>query len=338
MRQIVCMEPQQLVLANVSEPQRKPGEALVRIRRIGICGTDIHAYRGEQPFFTYPRVLGHELAGVIEAIDDDDPSMLHVGDQVSIIPYLHCGTCLACRRGKTNCCSQMRVMGVHVDGGMGEWLCVPTGQLVATAGLSLEQSALIEALAIGAHAVGRAEITSGDTVLVVGAGPIGLGVMAFAKHRGAQVIAMDLNERRLQVCRDWARVDVALDARDRPQDQLAAWTAGEFPVCVFDATGHPGSMAASVQRVAHGGTLVYVGLVQGDVCFPDGEFHKRELTLMGSRNATREDFEQVRAAVAGGIIDVEGYVTHRVGLDEVASNFESLTAADAHLIKAVIEL
>jgi 2-desacetyl-2-hydroxyethyl bacteriochlorophyllide A dehydrogenase len=338
MRRVVCLEPEQLVMTDVPEPRREQGEALVRIRRIGICGTDIHAYHGRQPFFTYPRVLGHELAGVVEAIDDGDESGLQVGDQVAIIPYLHCGRCSACRAGKTNCCAQMRVMGVHVDGGMADWVCVPTTQLVSTPGLTLEQSALLEALAIGAHAVRRSGIRQGETVLVVGAGPIGLGVMAFAKRRGARVIAMDLNQSRLQVCRDWAHVDELIVAHDRPDERLAVWTGGEFPSTVFDATGSNASMAVSVERVAHGGTVVFVGLVQGDVCIRDAEFHKRELTLLGSRNATREDFATVQKAVTTGAVDVAGYVTHRIGLDDAAKDFAELAQPSSQVIKAMIEV
>lgn len=337
MKQIVCMEPNRFAMTDVAFPSTKPGEALIRIQRIGICGTDIHAFLGNQPYFTYPRVLGHELSGTVEAFHGNVEG-ISIGDQVSVIPYLHCGKCIACRNGKTNCCTEMRVIGVHVDGGMGEYLAVPITHLIPTNGLSLDQSAVLEPLSIGAHAVRRSAIKKGDSVLVVGAGPIGLGVMAFAKRRGARVIAMDVNEDRLAFCRTWAKVDDTVDARHQPQAELARLTGGDFPQVVLDATGNAGSMSSSVQYVAHGGTLVYVGLVKGDVSFSDPEFHKRELTLMGSRNATIEDFAEVKNAVHEGFVDVFGYVTHHVGFDDLTGVFTDLTKPEAKVIKAVVEL
>lgn len=337
MKTIVCTEPNRFSLIEVPNPIRKPGEALVRIKRIGICGTDIHAFHGNQPYFTYPRVLGHELAGVIEDIDDTVDG-LAIGTQVAIIPYLHCGQCVACRGGKTNCCTKLRVLGVHMDGGMAEYLTIPTTNLLATGNLSLEQSAVLEPLSIGAHAVRRSNVGPDQTALVIGAGPIGLGVMAFAKQRGARVIAMDVNDDRLAACRHFAQVDATVNARNQPAVDLAELTNGDFPTVVFDATGSVASMSASVQYVAHGGTLVYVGLVKGDVTFSDPEFHKRELTLMSSRNATRADFAGVHAAVAEQVVDSNRYITHRVAFADLIGTFEQLTQPAAKVIKAVIEL
>lgn len=338
LKRIVCVEPNRFAMEDMPLPDVKPGEALVRIRRIGICGTDIHAFHGNQPYFTYPRVLGHELSGTIEALSQDDGLRIHVGDQVSIIPYLHCGKCVACRGGKTNCCTALQVIGVHADGGMAEFISIPTSHLIQTNGLSSEQSAVLEPLSIGAHAVRRSGVEAGETALVVGAGPIGLGVMAFAKRRGATVIAMDINEERLEFCRRWANVDATIDARNQPETELARLTNGDFPTVVFDATGNARSMSASVQYVAHGGTLVYVGLVKGDVYFSDPEFHKRELTIMSSRNATQEDFDLVRSAVEDRSIDVQRYVTHRVAFRDMIEVFEELTKPEAKVIKAIVEL
>lgn len=322
---------------NLPEPTMKSGEAVVRIRRIGICGTDMHAYQGNQPFFTYPRILGHELSGVIEQISDPTCGF-SPGDQVAIIPYMHCGACIACRHGKTNCCTSMRVLGVHVDGGMQERISVPITHLIRTEGLSLDQSAMLEPLAIGAHAVRRSKLSPGVTALVIGAGPIGLGVMAFAKYAGANVIAMDVNEERLAFCRSWAKVDHTVEALDRPQEQLEALTRGSYPTVVFDATGNTKSMEAAFRYVAHGGTLVYVGLVKDDISFNDSEFHKREMTLMGSRNATREDFNRVFEALQAGEIDIGRYVTHRAAFKDVVSKFEDWLNPASKVVKVMIEL
>jgi threonine dehydrogenase-like Zn-dependent dehydrogenase len=351
MKRITCQAPGRFVADDVPEPARRTGEVLVRIRRVGICGTDIHAFHGRQPYFTYPRVLGHELAGTIADIGDAEARAtgLRTGDAVSVIPYLHCGECAACRSGRTNCCARLQVLGVHTDGGMVEVLAVPTTQVFPAAGLTLDQAAVLEPLAIGAHAVRRSGIGPGQTALVVGAGPIGLGVMAFAKRRGARVIAMDISGDRLAAARAFGRADETVDAGALTngsdgsrtaglQAALADLTDGASPEVVFDATGNARSMADAVQYAAHGGTLVYVGLVNGDVPLSDPEFHKRELTLLSSRNATRDDFETVYGAVRDGFIDVSRYVTHRIAFDEVPEAFPAITRPEAGAIKALIEV
>jgi len=337
MKQIVCAQPGRLMTVDAPMPSAGPREAIIRIQCVGICGTDMHAYHGNQPYFTYPRVLGHELSGIIESFGMGDHDGFEVGDRVTVIPYLHCGRCGACRRGRTNCCVQMQVMGVHRDGGMAEFLAVPISHLMTIGKLGLEQGAVIEPLAIGEHAVSRAGIAAADTVAVVGAGPIGLGVMVMARRRGARVFAVDISEERLDFCRRWAKVEAVVDARQEPMEALAMLTDGEYPLFVFDATGNAKSMAASVQYAAHGGTLVYVGLVKGDVSLPDSEFHKRELSLLGSRNATGEDFAAVHSALEEGAIDVGQYVTHRIADHEVVAAFSGLTQPEAGVIKAVVE-
>lgn len=337
MRAIVCEQVDQLRLVEQEEPAPGPGTAIVRIRRIGICGTDLHAYKGNQPFFSYPRVLGHELAGVVEQADDPS-GRIKAGDQVSIVPYMHCGACIACRNGKTNCCTDMKVLGVHIDGGMRERIAVPVTHLLVTNELTLDQAAVLEPLSIGAHAVRRSGLEAGETALVIGSGPIGLGVMAFAKHRGARVIAMDIQEERLAFCRKWARADETVNARSGALEQLAALTDGELPTAVFDATGNARSMTDAFGYVAHGGRLVYVGLVKADLTFHDPDFHKRELTLMGSRNATLEDFAAVQAAVRAGSIDVDSFITHRAPFEDMIAHFDGWLKPESKVIKAMVEL
>lgn len=337
MRAIVCEQIDQLKLVEQEEPALQPGTAVVRIRRIGICGTDLHAYKGNQPFFTYPRVLGHELAGVVEQIDDSN-GIVRIGDQVSIIPYMHCGDCIACRNGKTNCCTDMKVLGVHSDGGMRELIVVPVTHLLVTNELTLDQAAVLEPLSIGAHAVRRAALQAGETVLVIGSGPIGLGVMAFAKHRGARVIAMDIQDERLAFCKQWAKVDETVNALHGAKERIVELTGGEYPTVVFDATGNARSMTDAFGFVAHGGRLVYVGLVKAELSFNDPEFHKREMTLMGSRNATIEDFAAVQEAVRSGSIDVDSFITHRVPFAEMINHFDSWLKPESKVIKAMVEL
>ncbi|MFB5285026.1 zinc-binding alcohol dehydrogenase family protein [Peribacillus sp. Hz7] len=337
MKSIVCEQPKQFKMIEMERPVPNAEEALIRVRRIGICGTDIHAYGGNQPFFSYPRILGHELSGYIESIPENALG-LEVGNQISIIPYMECGECIACKNKKTNCCTNMKVLGVHIEGGMSEWITVPYNHLVKTEGLTLDQSAMIEPLSIGAHAVRRAAIQEGEFALVIGAGPIGLGVMAFAKEQGAKVIAMDVNDERLAFASKWANVDYTVNALNHPLEKLAELTNGDMPTVVFDATGNAKSMMNAFEFPAHGGRLIYVGLVKSDISFNDPDFHSKELTLMGSRNATREDFDYVVNTVKNGVVDLDLYITHRTHLDDMIQQFEGWLTPEAKVIKAIVEI
>ncbi|MGO4272595.1 zinc-binding alcohol dehydrogenase family protein [Paenibacillus sp. TAF58] len=339
MKGIVCEQVEMFRMSEaLPEPELTEGHAIIGIRRIGICGTDYHAFKGNQPFFQYPRILGHELSGVIEHIGNNVEG-LAVGDRVAIIPYMHCGKCIACRRGKTNCCTNMQVLGVHRDGGMRERISIPISHIIKANDLTLDEAAIVEPLAIGAHAVRRAEVSESDTVLVIGSGPIGLGVMAFAKNAGARVIAMDINEERLAFCRSWAKVDETIHALESDVKQsLSEMTNGDFPVAVFDATGNATSMAKSFELVAHGGKLIFVGLVKGDIAFSDPEFHKRELTLMGSRNATVSDFNHVMNVLRNSVVDISQFITHRVAFDGMIDSFEKWLMPESKVIKAIVEV
>jgi 2-desacetyl-2-hydroxyethyl bacteriochlorophyllide A dehydrogenase len=336
MRQIILEEPFRFTLREVEDPVRGAGEALVRVRRIGICGTDLHAFRGRQPYFSYPRVLGHELSVEVMEIGENAAG-LKAGDACVPLPYLSCGTCVACRRGKTNCCVRMRVLGVHQDGGMQEYLSLPADLLIRADGLSLEQMALVENQAIGAHAVRRAAIEPGEYALVVGAGPIGLGVIQFAKAAGAEVIAMDIDEGRLRFCQEQLGVEQIIDARGDAIAHLEEITSGELPTVVFDATGNPQSMMNAFRYMAHGGRYVLVSLVEADITFYDPDFHRRETTLLSSRNATRQDFENVIHAMQTGLIRTDPLVTHRVPLEEMIGEFESWLKPETRVVKAMVE-
>jgi len=305
---------------------------------VGVCGTDLHAFAGRQPYFSYPRILGHEL-GVEVAAVGGDVTNVRPGDRCAVEPYLNCGTCIACRRGKPNCCAELRVLGVHVDGGMREQLVVPARKLHASAVLAPEQLALVETLGIGCHAVARARHQRGETALVVGAGPIGLAVMQFATEAGAHVIALDVNPARLEFCRRQLGVPDALDgAAGPPIDALRRLTRGDLPTAVFDATGDPRSMESSFEFPAPGGRLVLVGLHPGSVSFSDPHFHRRELTLIASRNALPGDFARIIRLVEDGRIDTAPWVTHRAPLAEVPLRFPAWARPGSGVVKAMVEV
>jgi 2-desacetyl-2-hydroxyethyl bacteriochlorophyllide A dehydrogenase len=337
MKTLVCTSPGQLEYSRGEAPALTPGQAIIRIRRIGVCGTDLHAFEGTQPYFTYPRILGHELAG--ELVAADHAPGFQAGEAVTFIPYFSCGSCIACRSGKPNCCTSIQVCGVHADGGMAEFLSVPASALIHGEGLSFDELALIEPLAIGAHGIRRAGVQAGEFVLVIGAGPIGLGTMAFARIAGARVIALDINDARLQFCQNKLGVEHVLNARSPDvSGQLARITGGDMPTVVIDATGHLPAINNAFQYLAHGGRFVLIGLQKGDISFSHPEFHKREATLMSSRNATRADFEYVVACLKQGLVDPTVFITHRVAFDQVKEEFTSWLNPATGVVKAVIEL
>ncbi len=335
MKTLVCTTPGNLEYQNRDIPKLIAGNAILKIKRIGICGTDLHAFEGTQPFFNYPRILGHEISA--ELIECDGAPDFVVGEKVTIIPYFNCGKCIACRNGKPNCCVSMNVCGVHSDGGMGEYMSVPSSALVHSAGLSDDALALIEPLAIGAHCVRRADVKPGETVLVVGAGPIGLGTMEFARIAGGKVIALDINEHRLRFCSENLKVDHIINgATSNVLDELKQITNSDMPTVVIDATGSLKAINTSFQYLAHGGRYVLVGLQKGELHFSHPEFHKREATLMSSRNATREDFDQVISSMKSGRVQPTKYITHRVSFDQVKKEFVNWLRPESGVVKAMV--
>lgn len=337
MRAAILKKPGEFELREVERPTIREGQALVRVRYVGVCGTDLHAYEGVQPFFTFPRILGHEIAAEVVEIAGDANGWTR-GEACVVLPYLNCGTCIACWQGKTNCCATLETLGVHVDGGMREYITVPTGNLVKADGLTAGQMALVENQSIGAHAVRRAQLQEGEWALVVGMGPIGIGVIQFARLSGAKVIALDVDEGRLDFCRKTLGVEHTILVRSDPRPRLAELTNGDYPTAVFEATGNPGSMMAAFNYVAHGGRLILVSLVQADITFHDPDLHRRELTVMSSRNATRQDFERVIDAMRKEEVVTQPLNTHRVSLDGMSEQFPHWLKREAGVIKAIVEM
>jgi len=336
MQTLICSSPRHFQYSDTAIPVASKGETLLKIKRIGICGTDLHAYEGTQPFFNYPRILGHELSAEIVTTDAVG---FAVGESVTFIPYFNCGKCIACRMNKPNCCETINVCGVHSDGGMREYLIVPSYSLVHGEGLSFDELALVEPLAIGAHGVRRAAITEGEYALVIGAGPIGLGTMEFARIAGANVIAMDINDDRLEFCKEKLAINRTINpTKEDALEKLKEITHGDMPTIIIDATGNLGAINDGFKYISHGGRYVLIGLQKGDINFSHPEFHKRESTLMSSRNATRIDFERVIDCLKKGRINPSTYITHRVKFNAVKENFDSWLNPTTGVIKAMIEI
>ena len=337
MKTVILDQPFQFRLSDTEAPgEPAEGEALVRVHRVGICGSDIHAYRGRQPFFSYPRIIGHELG--VEVVEvAANARGIAVGDHCSVEPYMNCGHCIACRHGKSNCCTSLQVLGVHTDGGMREYIKVPIQKLHKSNSLSLDQLALVETLGIGSHAVDRAMLGLGEYALVIGAGPIGLSVIQFARLADVKLIVMDINDQRLAFAKQNFSVDYTVNANDNPLQRVSDITNGDLPTIVFDATGNAQSMMDAFQYVAHGGRLVYVGLVQSDLSFNDPFFHRREMTLYASRNALPSNFTRIIALMEAGRIDVKPWITHRASYSEMVERFPHWLEPSEGLIKGVVE-
>lgn len=330
MKTIVLQEPGRFLMTDTAEPDSPgPGEVLLGVRNVGICGTDLHAFRGRQPFFQYPRILGHELGVEVLATG---PGVDHVrpGDRCAVNPYLHCGACGACRRGKTNCCEKLRVIGVHTDGGMRERIVLPAAHVYPSQKLSLPQLALVETLGIGCHAVGRSAVTPGERTLVIGAGPIGLTVLEFLRVEGADLAILEISPaRRAFAAKMFPGV--------RFYESAEAVLAEELPTLVFDCTGNKDSMHGAFKLVANGGKLVLVGLFVGDVTFHDPEFHRREMTLLSSRNATPAEHRRIISLLEEGRIDTSAWISERAPLEAMIERFPAWLDPAAGIVKAVVD-
>lgn len=336
MRALVCRKPGELALEERPEPKRGEAEVLVGVSHVGICGTDFHIYEGKHPFLAYPRVMGHEFSGtVLEAAPGVD---LSPDQPVIVYPYLSCGRCIACRNGKANCCVAIEVLGVHRDGAMCEQILVPAANLLPAGGLSLVEAATVEFLAVGAHAVRRSMAVGGGRALVISAGPIGLGTALFARIANQQVTVMDVSAEKLAVAARQLGFLVIDGSKGGILAKISERTVGEGFDVVYDATGNSRSMQAAFAYVAHGGVMVMVSVVQDDITFSDPEFHKREMMLIGSRNATRADFERVVASISAGNIPIDQLVTHRTTLGDSPRDIATWAHQKSGLIKAMIDV
>lgn len=336
MKALICEEPGRLALISRPEPERGAGEVLVRIRHVGICGTDFHIFGGKHPFLEYPRVMGHELSGTVETAPEG--SGLNPGDPVYIVPYLACGDCQACRIGLSNACVNIRVLGVHTDGGMAERISVPVRNVVPAGDIALRDAAMIEFLAIGAHGVKRGAVTGRDRVLVTGTGPIGMSAVIFAKARGAHVTVMDMRQDRLAFARDRLGADAVLTADAGAEADARRLTGGDWFDVVIDATGAAAPIERGFGFLAHGARYVLLSVVRQNIAFSDPEFHKREATLIASRNAQPDDFAEVVAQMRAGRVPADALNTHRGALADGVALFQDWARPEAGVIKAILDL
>lgn len=338
MKAIILDRPGSLSLIEKEVPKLLNEEdALLKVLKIGVCGTDLHAFSGNQPFFTYPRILGHELA--VEVIEiGKNVKNVNVGDRCTVMPYRNPHPDQAVLRGKPNCGEHLTVLGVHEDGGMQQYFTYPAAQLFSFNKLDTDNLALIEPLAIGYHAVERAGMQKEDIVMVIGAGPIGIATAMFAQLSGARVIMMDINEDRLNFCCKNLKLPDKIIAREDSMEQIQTLLNGNCPTIILDATGNKNSMNQTFKYAASGGTIVFVGLFTGEVTFHDPLFHKKELTLKATRAALSKDFLHIGKLLEEGSIDPSFMITHRLAFESVPELFSTLTPPENQVMKAMIDM
>ncbi len=341
MKAIQLKEPRNFQPIDIDEPKSPgPEEVLVRVDRVGICGTDLGGYLGKMPFFSYPRIPGHELGVEILEIGEKVTNV-KVGDRCSVEPYINCQKCYSCRRGFTNCCRHHQTLGVMCDGGLTERILLPARKMHVANNLTAEQCALVETLAIGCHAVNRGNPQPQESVLIIGAGPIGLSAVEFAVLSGAKTIVMDMVESRLDFVREKMGVEhtILTKADGEEIKHLEGLTDGELADVVIDATGSNRSMAQALNYCAFKGRLVYVGITQANIELPHAPaLHRRELDILASRNALSSDFTRIIKLIEDGSIDTNPWITHRTSFDDMIGNFDQYTKPETGVIKAVVEV
>ena len=340
MKAIRLEKPEHFAAVNIDEPGKPgEGEALVEVHRVGICGTDVSGYLGKMPFFTYPVIPGHEL-GVQVLEVGEGVGNVQKGDHCSIEPYMNCGECYACKKGATNCCESLEVIGVHKNGGMCERFILPARKLHPSTKMTMEQLALVETLAIGCNCVNRSASKEGDKALVIGAGPIGMAAIEFLKVAKTEITVMDMNEKRLEFCKEKLGVDhtVIFKNDDTEVDRLREVNEGDLPVTVIDATGSHISMSNAFQYVSFTGQVLYVGITTQELSFKHVSIHRPELTIKASRNAVPADFTRIISLIEEGVINTDPWLSHQASYDDFIGEFTNWLKPETGVIKAVLHM
>ncbi|MCZ7646017.1 MAG: zinc-binding alcohol dehydrogenase family protein [Planctomycetota bacterium] len=336
MKAVVIQEPRRTGLLSIDPPQPGPGEVLLRVRRVGLCGSDLNTFRGLNPLVRYPRIPGHEIAATIEALGAGVPATWRAGQTVTLNPYTACGACSSCRAGRANACRENQTLGVQRDGALSEFACVPHGKLLAHAGLGLDELALVEPFSVGFHAAARGRVAAGETVLVLGCGTIGLGAIAACALRGARVLAVDLDPRKRALAAELGAAE-GFDAGAGLEAAVRERTGGHGPAAVIEAVGAPQTYRQAVELAAFAGRVVYIGYAKAEVAYETKHFVAKELDILGSRNALGE-FDEVLAAFAARRFDPLKLVTHRVSLDEAGDALRDWANDPNPVTKILVEV
>lgn len=337
MKAAVAYAPRDIRLADVPRPEPGPGEVRLDVRAVGICGSDIHLFRGDHPYRVFPLIYGHEFTAVVGDVGPG-VSGLEAGAPVVVEPLLNCGTCYPCRVGRYNCCTSLRVIGVHTNGGLAESVVVPAERVFRVPpDMPAEVAALCEPFSIGMQAITRGQISSEDRIAILGAGPIGLTVLAIAKSRGAQVAIIDLLDSRLEFAHELGADLLVNGATSNANEAILNWTDNEGASAVVEATGNARAVESTVDLVASAGRIVLLGVTPKPVTFPGLDFTRKEMTILGSRNSANVFGEAVRFVVEQQDV-VSAMITHRFAFDDTLRAFETADTQPEAVCKAVITI
>jgi 2-desacetyl-2-hydroxyethyl bacteriochlorophyllide A dehydrogenase len=338
MKSLFITAPGSTEIREVARPEPGRGEVRVRVRYLGYCGSDLNTFRGLNPLVSYPRVPGHELAGVINAVGADVPADFALGTEVLVVPYTNCGTCSACRKGRANACRNNQTLGVQRDGALAEEIVVPATKLLTSRRLSLRDMVLVEPLSVGWHAARRGRAAAGDTVVVFGCGMVGLGAIASATAAGARVVAVDVDEGKLGIGRA-AGAAVTINSKTEDLHQrLQALTDNHGPDLLIEGVGLPETFRVCVDEACFAGRVVYVGYAKEPVEYATKNFVMKEIDIMGSRNATAEDFRGVMAYLEAGRFPVDAVITHVVPFAEAGVALDMWAKNPRTVTKIVVDL
>ena len=337
MKALYIVEPGKTELREIEQPKPTKDEVLLRVGMVGFCGGDLNAFRGTFPLQHYPIILGHEIGATIEEVGSKVPDKFRPGMNVTVSPYQSCGHCVPCKRGRPNACRDNRTMGVRRPGAMTQYITAPWGDIYQSEKLTLKELALVEPLTIGFHAAERGRVSSSDKVAVLGCGIVGLGAVLGSSARGAEVIAGDIDDRKLRIAQKAGASHIINSAKVDLHEALRELTSGDGPDVIIEAVGLPETFRAAVEEVVFTGRVVYIGYTKSPVEYETKLFVQKELDILGSRNCLG-DFPRVIEVLESGSFPVDDVVTKIVPLKEAGRALADWNENPLYVTKIMVNL
>lgn len=337
MKAVVINTPGNLALIDIAIPDPGPGEVLLKMNYVGFCGSDLSTYLGKNPMVNYPRIPGHEISGIISELGPEVPDEYKPGDAVTVVPYTNCGTCPSCRRGRAYACQVNQTLGVQRDGAMQEYIVVPWQKILLAPGLNELELAMVEPLTVGFHAIERGRVEASDTVMVLGCGMIGAGAIAGAAGRGARLIAVDIDDHKLKLATLLGAQHTINSSQVDLHAELQDLTGGDGPDVVIEAAGNPITYRAAVDEVAFTGRVICIGYAGSEVSFATKLFVQKEIDIMGSRNATPQDFREVISYLEQGTLPLSELITRKVKPEEAARAVKEWAGDPVKVMKILLD-
>jgi threonine dehydrogenase-like Zn-dependent dehydrogenase len=338
MKALFLTEPGKTEIREIDQPAVKDGEVLLKVGRVGFCGGDLNGFRGLFELQEYPVVLGHEVGAVIEEMGSGVPDSFRAGMKVTVYPYLNCGTCTSCKKGRPNACQDNKTMGVRRPGAMTRYITVPWEVLIRSEHLSLQELALVEPLTVGFHAVNRARLCAGESVAVIGCGIVGMGAVAASVSQEAEVIAVDIDDSKMDIARKAGVAHTINTKKADLHEALSEITKGEGPDVIIEAVGNSETYRAAVDEVAYTGRVVYIGYAKKPVEYETGMFVRKEIEIFGSRNCEKDvDFPAAIAYLEKGKFPVDDVISRVVNLDEAGKALAEWSENPGPITKILVD-